>query len=281
MSDLTHPDSSILGNTNESISTTRGFRCWCFTLNNYASTDLAHISMCFDKLKGKYYIGQEIGDEKETPHYQGFVQFKNQIKFSTLKNINPRISWRKAIADEGFNYIYCSKENLLVDTLNKKSSTDILNALKENVLVTEYQNVVWKPWQQNILNLLATTPDSRTINWFWEPTGNVGKSFLMKYIASSQNVIICDGKKSDIFNQVLTFIQTYEKPPTIILLDIPRTNEEYVNYGVIEQLKNGCIYSGKYEGGQCIFPHPHIVIFSNFEPDLFSMSSDRWNIIRL
>ena len=47
---------------------------------------------------------------------------------------------------------------------------------------------------------------------------------------------------------------------------------------MLEQIKNGMIYSGKYEGGQCLFESPHIVIFANSKPEIENMSIDRWNI---
>ena len=72
-----------------------------------------------------------------------------------------------------------------------------------------------------------------------------------------------------------------EKIPEIILLDIPRASKDFINYGAIEQLKNGCLYSGKYEGGDCIFPHPHVICFANEEPDKDMMSKDRWDIIKI
>ena len=72
-----------------------------------------------------------------------------------------------------------------------------------------------------------------------------------------------------------------EKEFKIVLLDIPRSAEGYINYGVLEQLKNGLLYSGKYEGGKCLFDDVHVVVFANFMPDRSQFSEDRWNIIEL
>lgn len=75
------------------------------------------------------------------------------------------------------------------------------------------------------------------------------------------------------------WMDTHEdEDPKIIICDIPRTNLEYINYGAIESIKNGMIYSGKYEGGQCIFDNPHVVVFANELPDGSKMSRDRWRI---
>lgn len=64
--------------------------------------------------------------------------------------------------------------------------------------------------------------------------------------------------------------------PQIIIMDIPRTLEGKIHLGTVEALKNGMLYSGKYEGGLCMFAHPHVVAFANFEPDKEDLSLDRW-----
>lgn len=53
--------------------------------------------------------GREVG-ENGTPHLQGYVTFKSQKKFSTLKRWNDRIHWEKAIKPHGANINYCEKD---------------------------------------------------------------------------------------------------------------------------------------------------------------------------
>ena len=151
--------------------------------------------------------------------------------------------------------------------------------MKLKLLNKYYENVEWKPWQADVLKICDSERESRIINWFWSEKGDVGKSYLARYIALKYDVIICDGKKNDIFNQIRVKIEEEEKEINIVLLDIPRCNMDYVNYGVIEQIKNGLIYSGKYEGGMCVFDHPHVIIFANEEPDYDKFSKDRWNVV--
>ena len=33
-----------------------------------------------------------------------------------------------------------------------------------------------------VVDILKTEPDERTIHWFWEPKGNVGKTTLCKWL---------------------------------------------------------------------------------------------------
>lgn len=256
-----------IGNTK--MSRTRSRR-YVFTLNNWTEEELSH---CISKFQPfKYCIGEEIGEEK-TPHLQGYIDFKNQKDFSVVKALIPRAHIEKAKGSAKQNFAYCSKDGKFHTNMDFTSPREKLRIACR----AEYSEVVWKDWQSEIIDILDSKPDRRTIHWYWEDVGNVGKSFLCKYIAVTREVIICDGKKDNIFNQVNTAIDAGKKP-AIILLDVPRTSLEYINYGAIEALKNGLLYSGKYEGGICAFPSPHVIIFANRLPDLTAVSTDRWHI---
>ena len=67
----------------------------------------------------------------------------------------------------------------------------------------------------------------------------------------------------------------------VLLITIPRSAEEYLGglYGVIEEIKDGLIYSGKYEGGFANIEHPHVIVMCNFPPDYSKLTGDRWNVI--
>lgn len=120
-------------------------------------------------------------------------------------------------------------------------------------------------------------PDDRTINWYHDDKGNVGKSALVKYLCMKENAMLISGKGADIKFQ----ISTAEFYPDIIVYDIPRKSRGYVNYTALEEIKNGIFSSTKYESKMVIMPTPHIYCFANFEPDFGAMSEDRWNVINL
>lgn len=242
-------------------------RKWCFTINNYSVDIIPQLHRDFST--AKYVIGKEVG-ESGTPHLQGFVEFKNAKSQKRMMKYMPRAHLTKAKGNAKQNYDYCSKDGDFTTNMDFRTFKDKMR----DKCLTRYDGVVWKPWQQEILDIKN---DDRTIHWFYEEKGNVGKSFLIKYIALTRNVIICEGKKNDIYNQVNTMMEA-EKEPSVIICDIPRTSIDYVNYGVLEKLKDGMIYSGKYEGGQCIFPPPLIICLANKPPDTSTMSMDRWNI---
>lgn len=84
-------------------------RAWCLTINNYTAEDVL-------ALKGLNYTYIIIGDEKgqnNTPHLQIYIEFKNQVKFTTLKNQLPtaHIESRRGTSEQAANY--CKKESVL------------------------------------------------------------------------------------------------------------------------------------------------------------------------
>lgn len=263
-----------LGNTSTKPPKIRA-RAWCLTINNPQENEIDTIIQ--SGLTGEYIFGLEIGEEK-TEHIQGYIKYKNPVSFIQMKKRFPRAHIEKAKGSVKQNWEYCSKEGKYKSNIDLRTPQE---RLIESILKQEYNLVRWKPWQEKILSQIRELPDKRKIHWYWESTGNIGKSYLCKYMAIKHNVIIADGKKSDIFHSIFKIINEEKKVPEAILLDIPRTNENFINYGVLEQIKNGCIYSGKYEGGMCIYPIPHLFVFANFEPDKSKMSSDRWDITEL
>lgn len=267
MTQITQITQSEGGNTSTPSLDIRARR-WCLTINNYNENNITQIHKYFDY----YIIGKEIGNEG-TPHLQIYVEKKNAVSFNKIKKLFPTAHIEKAKGNRKQNLEYCKKQGDYITNLEELSFKE---KLKIQILKS-YENTKWKPWQQKIIDILDDKPDDRKIYWFWEPIGNIGKSYLAKYIACKYDVIICDGKKNDIFNQVNMTLEK-EKIPNIILLDIPRSSNGFVNYGSIEQLKDGMIYSGKYEGGLCIFPKPHVICFSNQLPNTTEMSQDRWDI---
>ncbi|UOF78302.1 rep protein [Circoviridae sp.] len=263
-----------VGNTK----TTSRNRGWCFTLNNYTQSELDFITQYFIENCVKHIIGIEKGKKNETPHLQGWCYFKNGVSFKRVKFISERAHWEVAKGNAEQNRVYCSKESIhSMEGINKLSFRD---QLKQKIIDKRYKHIVWREWQQKVIDIAESEPDDRKFYWVWERTGNVGKSFLAKYLALTQDCILADGKKDNIFNQINIMLDQ-EKEFKTVLLDIPRKGEEYVNYRVLEQIKNGFIYSGKYEGGQCFYDYVNIICFANFEPEYSAISEDRWVVINL
>lgn len=279
-------DSVLRGNTRPltrkktSMKRVRG-RKWCLTLNNYEEEEMAQIHKALEGWMSKWIIGEEVG-ESGTPHLQIYFQVKNPISCSSIKKLNDRLHIEKAKGNLKQNYEYCKKEGKYktnineVDFLSPQEREDLL------ILEEEYKGVKWKNFQKEVLSRVGGKVNGRKIYWYYEEVGNVGKSFVSKFLSIKfkEGLICGNGKMADIFNQVNSNIAKGIFPK-IILVDIPRDSINYFNYGAMEKLKDGFFYSGKYEGGICRFRKPHIIIFSNDEPEYSKMSDDRYVVRKL
>lgn len=88
---------------------------WAFTINNPTEEDwfwrdLEDHGLVQDK-EVQFFIVQLEKGENGTPHFQGFIIFKNDIRLSGLKKINARAHWEVARGTVEQNIAYCSKED--------------------------------------------------------------------------------------------------------------------------------------------------------------------------
>ena len=61
--------------------------------------------------------------------------------------------------------------------------------------------------------------------------------------------------------------------------DTRAVGETKQNYGVLEQIKDGCATSTKYNSNILNFKTPNIVVvFSNSAPNISYVSADRWRV---
>lgn len=85
---------------------TKSVRNIFLTYNNYGENYDSFINWCRDKCS-YFIIGKEVG-EKGTPHLQGYLEFENQIRWSTLKKKWNAIHWEEPF-DQESSIKYCMK----------------------------------------------------------------------------------------------------------------------------------------------------------------------------
>lgn len=137
--------------------------------------------------------------------------------------------------------------------------------------------VLW-PWQQQVVDEIKGEPNDRKIVWIYDGDGCVGKSKLCKYIMHHKIGFSCSiMSMADTMNLVVG-----TGPKRAYLFDIPRTKTKLVGmaelYHSLENIKNGTVVSGKYQGNTLVMDPPHVYVFSNYLPDKEAMSKDRWEI---
>lgn len=243
---------------------------WFFTYNNYLEDDILKLRIIFNKLCKKYSFQKEVG-ENGTPHLQGCISLKKKLRLEQMKDINEKIHWEPTKNSKAAE-AYCIKEKTSLGERWTHEKIDMFKRTK-----SKFDEI--KP-REEIIKIITKEPDNRTINWIWSEKGAVGKTSTAAYIENHYNgVCIANGKGADIKNQAITHLE--ENDLDLLIINIPRVNENYVSYPAIEEIKDGLIYSGKYEGGFANIEHPHVIILANFEPDISKLSEDRWNIINL
>lgn len=245
---------------------------YCFTLNNYRPEDPLELQLCFNKLC-KYYVFQEETGENGTPHLQGAISLKKKMRITEMKKINEKIHWEGTNNEEAAKK-YCMKEESRTGNQWKYE--------KKKMFTRSFsKHDELKPLKE-VISLIEQEPDKRTINWIWSEEGAVGKTSTAAFIEHNyEGVCVANGKGADIKNQVINHIEREDLDCMIVT--IPRSAQEYIGglYGVLEEIKDGLIYSGKYEGGFANIEHPHVIVMCNFKPDMSKMSKDRWNVVEI
>jgi len=252
---------------------------WEFTLNNYTKADIKVIEN-MDSSIVPIIVGQsEIGEENGIKHLQ--VQFSLNKKMRPLKMIQDAFGHKKASLRKVRNLLstrnYCSKDDthdgVWRYTRGWKRPTPL--ALITYDILNEYQ--------KSIADFFKKPCDprfSRDIYWFWEPKGNMGKTVLSTFFYDCRDAVIVSGKKGDCFFAIQSYLATHDGAgPEIVICDIPRSNINYVSYTAIEKIKDGLLFSGKYESKPVRFNRPHVICFANEMPDRQAVSLDRWKIV--
>ncbi len=242
-------------------------RHWFFTFNNYTVEDIKELEAYFDS-KGDYLFQEEIG-EKGTKHLQGQVSFKSVRDTGFQAKLSNKIHW-EITKNKNAAINYCKKAVTRNGTLYTNMDFDVIEDPLEGK--TLYS------WQQNIIDIINSKPDDRSIHWIVDRNGNSGKSALCKHIVlKHKRTIAVSGKASDIKYAVASC----KLKPKTIMWDVPRTSMEYISYEAIETIKNGLFFVNKYESQQIVMNPPHIIIFANEEPVYSLLTKDRWKVIHL
>ena len=241
---------------------------WVMTFNNYPEQIFKILEENLIPLCDKYVFGKEVG-EQGTPHIQGAFVLKSKMRQDTIWKLIGSKCYLDKMKGKWNAQKYCVKQGNEILTNHKFP--------KPVKVIEEHQ---FYQWQKDILEICKTEPDDRTIYWYWESKGNVGKTAFIKHMVLRHKSLFCNGGKyTDIMN--LVFNQNMEDC-NVVFFDIPRGHGGKISYSSLESIKNGMVCNTKYETGTKIFNPPHIFIFANFEPDEpEKLSSDRWVIKNL
>lgn len=258
-------------NTKSDDKKSRGF---IFTWNNPDKTPAEFVEAVKRHGAKKLVFQLERGEENGTPHYQGYLYYKNA---RYAKAISKHFGmW----CQEAENDKACEKYAQKVPTREDGPWGFGMKEFKLPQTPVETITDLY-PWQKEIEDLVLGKPDKRTIHWYYDLTGNIGKTALAKYLCVHYNALYVNGKAADI-KCALALMAKEEKPmPNIIIFGFTRSNEGHVSYDAMEAVKDGLCFAGKYESRQLVFNCPHVIVFANFKPEAEKLSLDRWHVVDL
>ena len=230
------------------------YRYWCFTYNKYDVEKVETMEIVL-RMEADWYVFQEEVGESGTAHLQGTICWKKKKRLTECKEVwCPTIHWEKTKSVKA-SVAYCSK----MDTRKPDGMqwTHGIELPDEVVCPSVYG------WQEKVIEIVSGAVDKRKIHWFHEGSGGKGKSELCKWLVMKKNALMCDGKGKDAFHMISKFPNKRK----VIVYDLPRSfKQDRMDWGALEQIKNGLIFSGKYDSTQVVFNAPHIIVFSNEEP---------------
>jgi hypothetical protein len=165
---------------------------------------------------------------------------------------------------------------LITSRIQKKRQIQVRKKAK-----LEAEKVIWKPWQQRVIEIIEGPVHPRKVYVVLDPKGGCGKSFLVNTygILNRRNVLqLNNAKKND-----MLYVAAMKGSFDTVFIDCDRcgmndTKENDV-YGAIEALKNGSFISNKYECKQVTNGIPHMFMFTNELPKFNMLSFDRWVVL--
>lgn len=249
------------GNTKSSGPGTQVY-LWTWTIP-YESWTASQLSQHLKVYCKKFTFSGEIG-ASGYKHWQGQCSFKVKEYFAGAKNILG-------------NDAHIEQTKMYMKSMNytkKKDETYFEGPFDENSVFLKLPEKLY-PWQQEVVGLCMTESNDRTLYWYWDEGGCTGKTTLCKVLVSLFGAeFVASGRMADMTYAI-------SEQPKIICVNITRSNEEHVNYGAIEAIKDGLVFSSKYESKAKLYNSPHVVVFANFPPVERHMSKDRWIVKRL
>jgi len=283
---------------------------WCFTLNNYTPADVDRLMS--PPADVEYLIfGREVG-LSGTRHLQGTVCFRSpknlsqaisiigQAHFSTTRSLLRSITYCKKEGDfteigsvperssqrgrrsELQDFKTSVKEGIKCLKELRELHSDVCAAfpkfvkdyLEDNTEVMRVELHPLRGWQETLHSELILEADNRKIKFIVDITGNQGKSWFARYFCDyhKDSQIIVPGKKADM-------AYTVKEDCRVFFLDCPRSKQgDYIQYDFLEELKNGYVFSPKYESRVKKLQRCHVVVLMNENPDMTKLSSDRYDI---
>ena len=173
------------------------------------------------------------------------------------------------------DYPYCQ-----MTTFNKGNFKDFyleFRSMEEaDSLWALSETVVLRPWQERFLRFVHWHDSPREIIWVVDQVGNTGKTFLSFYLQDQEQAF----RVPNVSSKDFAYAYNYQK---MVIFDYERDSKEHINYRILENLKNGSVWSPKYESCSKNFRgmNVKVICFANYPPEYDRLSADRWVVFNL
>lgn len=246
--------------------------CWSATINNPNRALLDTWLQWLQEEADKWVFQLEEGEEG-TPHFQMAVRWKTKKRLSTIKNMEEARGldlghWEKAKEWEAL-VKYCQKNEgrLAGPWLHGVPRIRERKALPEAA-----------GWQKEVLDMVMMEPDDRTVHWWWSDEGAIGKTTMCKILVRHHGAILVNGRTCDMACALNSYVQKWDNGPPIVVVNLSRGQGNRLSYGGLEGIKDGLLFSSKYESTQIDIDSPHVFVFANEPPRYGELSEDRWDV---
>ena len=145
----------------------------------------------------------------------------------------------------------------------------------------EISDVNLRPWQQALMKMI-TTPSERAVFWIVGSKGNEGNSWFQGYLETFYGYARV--VRLELSNNSLNILHALSKRPLsttdIFLFNGTRaTKDTSQNYSILENIKDGCAISSKYNSEIVKSKTPNtVIVFTNNHPDKKRLSADRGRV---
>eukprot|EP00112_Aurelia_sp_Birch-Aquarium-sp1_P006651 Seg173.8 transcript_id=Seg173.8/GoldUCD/mRNA.D3Y31 product="Master replication protein" protein_id=Seg173.8/GoldUCD/D3Y31 len=154
----------------------------------------------------------------------------------------------------------------------KNTASRMKNIEAEGIIREKMKSMELRPWQKWVVSMMEFQGDRRVL-FVVDEAGGLGKTWLTKwYHVNLEAAVYTTTKRGDV-------AYAYNGESGVIF-DLSRSQPEKINFDTIESLKNGMIFSTKYESRLKLYQPPRVVVFMNKRPELYkNLSTDRLEML--
>ncbi len=293
---------------------------WCFTLNNYTTQDVDRIKALVPTVAEYVTYGYEVAPSTGTPHLQGFIIFKEQLRLVSAKTHIGDAHMSIARGSNQQCADYCQKDQVFEEEgeiPNPPVNGQSVNHFKEWV-VKYYEDHEEIPSEKDYATefpglFLRYRSNLASLVQFLCPNAVLEDGALREWQATCYNQLIMPADDRSIFFYVdpqggsgKTWFQRFmltrrpeeaqvlsvgkrddiahaiQTKKKIFMFNVARGGMEFLHYPVLEQLKDKMVFSPIYNSQTKIFrTNVHVAVLSNEMPNLEAITRDRYVIVNL